>query len=64
MADAVIHIGENSPEYVAYRLLLDVMSAEDTSLHAGGSKRANREYLLTTYRQCLRTVRGIDPAKG
>jgi hypothetical protein len=29
MADApVVHIGENSPEYVAYRLMLDIAEAE------------------------------------
>jgi hypothetical protein len=63
MADAVVHIGENSPEYVAYRLLLDIMSAENKSIHGDGQKRADRDYILTTYQQCRRVVSGMDPLK-
>lgn len=65
MADnTTVHIGENSPEQVAYKLLHDVMTAEDRTLHgAGSTKRADRDYILTTYQQCRRVVAGMDPVK-
>jgi hypothetical protein len=51
MADApVIHIGENSPEWVAYRLFGDIRGAENRS-------KADRKYILDTYAECLATVR-------
>lgn len=61
MADAAaVHIGENSPEYIAYRLMLNIASCEERTLHSG-AKAADREYILTTYQQCLRAVKGFDP---
>jgi hypothetical protein len=66
MADApVVHIGENSPEYVAYRLMLDIAEAEGKRFskpapgYGGSSQVADRDWILNTYRQCLRAVR--DP---
>lgn len=57
MADnTTVHIGENSPEQVAYKLLWDVIRCESKD-------RYDREYLLTTYVQCFRAVRGFDPMK-
>ena len=54
MADQpVVHIGENSPEQVAYRLLRDIMMSEQKSL-----KDVDRNYLLDTYSECWRAVRG------
>jgi hypothetical protein len=67
MADnTVVHIGENSPEQVAYKLMQDVMQAEKRS-HASdggnnGWQRADRAYMLSTYYECLRTVQGVKPA--
>jgi hypothetical protein len=54
MADAVVHIGENSPEKVAYALMTDVFNAEYVQ---GGPKRT-RKQILDTYAECLDTVRG------
>ena len=40
MADgAVVHIGENSPEQVAYRLMRDIAIAEKINLGSGPNKR-------------------------
>lgn len=63
MADsATVHIGENSLEYVAYRLLLDVMTAEGRTFHSGSSKQiVDRAYILKTYHQCWQTVKGVEP---
>jgi hypothetical protein len=63
MADApVLHNGENSPEYVAYRLLLNVAFVEDKKIAisglGSGSDKADRKWLLDTYAECLKTVRG------
>ena len=67
MADAAVHIGENSSEYVAYRLMLDIAEAEGKRFSkpvpgyggSGSSQVADRDWILNTYRQCLRAVR--DP---
>ena len=58
MADAVAHIGENSPEYVAYQLLKDVSRAEGKLV--GGlnpNPGVTRQYILDTYAECLVAVR-------
>ncbi len=60
MADApVVHIGENSPEYVAYRLLESVARAEGKLLTAmaGDPRAADRDYILNTYAECLEAVK-------
>jgi hypothetical protein len=52
MADApVVHIGENSPEQVAYKLYRDIRLEEKKS-------NADRKYVLDTYAECLEAVRG------
>jgi hypothetical protein len=55
VADAVVHIGENSPEQVAYKLFNHIANAEKKVL-VGPNPSANREWILRTYAQCLRTV--------
>ena len=53
----VIYIGENSPEQIAYKLLLLIASKEGKLLDGssyGGS--ASRKWLLDTYAECLGTV--------
>jgi hypothetical protein len=56
MADAsVVHLGENSPEYVAYKLLLHVADAEKKHF-AGLHPTADRKWILDTYAECLDTV--------
>ena len=60
MADqAVVHMGENSPEFVAVILLRTVASNEGKSLfgHGGDGASADRKWLLDTYAECLQAVR-------
>lgn len=64
MADKpVVHIGENSPEQVAYKLLHDIANVERKNLHQGsqsdGWSVADRSWILSTYKECLRIMR--DP---
>jgi hypothetical protein len=58
----VVHIGENSPEHVAYTLMVDVMRAESKTIAKGdlkaGWSTADRKYLLDTYAECLLAARG------
>jgi hypothetical protein len=57
MADTpVVHIGENSPEEVAYRLLKGVALSEDKKL-ASGIVIADRAWLLRAYSECLYSVK-------
>jgi hypothetical protein len=62
MADqTVVHIGENSPEQVAYKLMEAIAKVEHIALIAGDLdqkyKRADRSWILTTYRECLYSVK-------
>jgi hypothetical protein len=57
MADnTTVHIGENSPEQVAYKLMHDVARAEKITL-AGMGTNSNRDWILDTYAKCIRVVR-------
>lgn len=58
MADgAVVHIGENSPEEVAYKLLTTIASNEGKTLRYDGDQAsAERKWLLDTYAECLLAV--------
>ena len=63
MADApIVHIGENSPEHVAYQLLLHIAWIEQKAIQANGSfaspERATRKWILDTYDECLLAVKG------
>ena len=65
MADGpVVHIGENSPEQVAYTLMQDVMRAEMKSLAGGtgGWQKADRQYILDTYSECLQAMMARRPS--
>lgn len=63
--NTVVHIGENSPERVAFQLLHVVAAVENIVLHSGNlgedQKRADRAYILRTYKECLSVVRGVKP---
>ena len=48
-----VHIGENSPEYVAFRLLERIAMVENRGFNAGG---ADRRWILDTYAECLLVV--------
>jgi len=59
MADTVVHIGENSPEHVAYKLMEKIADVEGRHLRHSDrpDKIANRKWILDTYAECIRTVR-------
>lgn len=61
MADApVVHIGENSPEKIAYKLLENVASVERKALHHTEHREytvADRKWILDTYAECLEAVK-------
>ncbi len=46
-----VHIGENSPEQVAYRLMQDVLNLE-------ASQGMSRKKILDTYAECMQAVKG------
>lgn len=48
-----VHVGENSPEYVAFRLLERIAMVENRGFNAGG---ADRNWILDTYAECLLVV--------
>jgi hypothetical protein len=52
-----IHIGENSPEYVAYLLMFQVNSAEKPQTRT-------RKEILDLYAECLLTVRAPSDRKN
>ena len=56
----VVHIGENSPEQIAYKLLETIASNEKKTLHwsVGSTATADRKWLLDTYAECLAAVSG------
>ena len=68
MADApVVHIGENSPERVAYDLMLNIAYTEKIRIGGGptgnsaagsGDKPPDRKWILDAYAECLQAVRG------
>lgn len=65
MADAapVVHIGENSPEHVAYKLMERIAVLERKSIHnsipeTAGWSGADRKWLLDTYAECLHAAKG------
>lgn len=58
----VLHIGENSPEEVAYRLMDNIADVEQKVLHGNpgsGATSADRQWILDTYAECLRAVHGL-----
>jgi hypothetical protein len=56
MADKVeVQLGENSPEYVAFRLFSMIQSVEGRSL--SGSQPPDRGWILKTYSECIMAVR-------
>ena len=65
MADApVVHIGENSPEHVAYRLMHEIAAVEGIVFYRSkdaDKKSADRNWILNTYVDCLAATRGARP---
>jgi hypothetical protein len=60
MADTntTVHIGENSPEQVAFKLLDLIGKAEGKKL-GFAEPVADRQWILDTYKECLKAVK--DP---
>ena len=57
---AVVHIGENSAEHVAYKLM-SVIAASEKKRIAGltaGDDLADRQYILDLYAECLTAAKG------
>ncbi len=69
MADApVVHIGENSPEEVAFKLLHVIAKCESKKLYVdkdNSSQTADRKWILETYTECIEAVKGhrVRPGK-
>lgn len=60
MTDTVVHLGENSPEQIAYRLMLHIADCEGisvTGLDGDGFKPADRKWIMDTYAECIRMIR-------
>lgn len=56
MADqTVVHLGENSPEHVAYVLFEQVAQVEGKVLVKNGGP--DRKWILDTYAECLLAVK-------
>ncbi len=54
--EAVAHIGENSPEQVAYKLMKDIANVEGKVLYKDQNS-VDRQWILDTYAECLQAVR-------
>lgn len=53
--ETVVHIGENSPEHVAYRLMREVLlNIEEVSF-----RDIDRKTYLDTYKECLDATKGL-----
>ena len=61
MADkaSVVHVGQNSPAEVAFKLYKIVGYAEKkTDRRGGAEKNTDRKYILDLYGECLFAVNG------
>lgn len=54
---AVVHVGENSPEHVAYQLFCHVAAVEGVLLGRLQKDATSRKWILDTYSDCLHAVR-------
>jgi hypothetical protein len=59
MAGTTLHVDENSPEHIAFKLMEAIADNEDKGIGRsyGGSATADRDWILSTYAQCIRTVK-------
>jgi hypothetical protein len=58
--DSIVHIAENSPEEIAYKLFESIAFVEGKSLRPGMTgQKADRAYILSTYWECCRVVQGV-----
>lgn len=63
--DTVVHLGENSPEQVAFKLMQEIAITEGRYFDsdARGEQHADRRWILDTYAQCLTAVKGYHQTK-
>jgi len=64
MAEAapIVHIGENSPQQVAFKLAETIARIEGRLLYKDRddpSRTVDRKWLLDTYSECLEAVSGL-----
>jgi hypothetical protein len=54
-----VHMGENSPEHVAFRLMTLIGNCEGKNFNRNAStgNLADRDWVLRTYAKCLYTVK-------
>ena len=58
---------DESPESVAYRLLVLIADLENKTLHGNPAKdrtNADRQWILDTYAECLKAIRTPETRKG
>jgi hypothetical protein len=61
--NTVLHIGGNSPEHVAFKLMNEIASVEGKVFHTSPGQRrtaADCRWILSTYRECLMTVKSYE----
>lgn len=57
--NAILHVGENSPEQVAYKLFLRIGLAEEKlNISGNPTPGTDRKWILETYAECLAFVKG------
>jgi hypothetical protein len=57
----VVHIGENSPEKIAYDLMLNIANVEGIAIHNNPDRsetKVSREWILDLYSECIKAVNG------
>lgn len=57
----VVHVHEGTPEQIAYKLFHHILEMEEvyvTRPAVKGNIAGHRQYILETYAQCIRAVRG------
>jgi hypothetical protein len=61
---AEVHLGENSPEGVAFKLLYEIAEAEGMQMrHADGSKKPDRQWILDIYAECIMAVKAPSSSR-
>jgi hypothetical protein len=53
-----VHIGDNSPEEIAFKLMHQIARLEGRAMAMDGKTPADRKWVLDTYSECLAAVRG------
>jgi hypothetical protein len=54
----IVHIGENSPENIAFKMMNLIAAVESKEPYGHGENPMTREWIFKTYAQCRRIVNG------